>query len=220
MKISTKKLATLGILGALTIVVNLITVSFKISIIPAVSWLTYDAKDVVIIISGFIYGPMSSFILSLVTSVVELMYNTGSIPIIDLLMNVISSCTLACTAAFIYKKFKSKQGAVIGLVAGVILSTIAMVIWNIIVTPGYYNIPRKVVIDLLVPGFLPFNLIKSGLNASLVLLIYKPVITAFRATTLVESNNEKVKYSTGLLLLGLFLSITIIFIILVLNGTI
>ena len=217
---STKKLATLGILGALTIVVNLITVSFNISLVPAVPFLSYDAKDVIITITGFIYGPMASFILSLVTSTVELMYNTGHNPIIDLLMNVISTCSMSCTAAFIYKKMKSKQGAVIGLITGVVLSTTAMVIWNIIVTPGYYGMPRQAIVELVMPGFLPFNLIKSGLNASLVLLVYKPIITAFRSTLLVEGKGQKVKYSTGLIILGLFLVVTIILIILVLNDVI
>ena len=39
---------------------------------------------------------------------------------------------------------------------------------------------------LLLPAFLPFNLVKGGLNAALVLLLYKPVVTALRRARLAE----------------------------------
>lgn len=60
-------------------------------IVPAVSFLSYDPKDIIIVIAGFIYGPMTSFIMSLLCSVFR-----NRIPwrkLIDVLMNVISTCT-------------------------------------------------------------------------------------------------------------------------------
>ena len=35
--------------------------------------------------------------------------------------------------------------------------------------------PREAVAELLIPAFLPFNLLKGGLNAAITMLIYKPV---------------------------------------------
>ena len=44
--------------------------------------------------------------------------------------------------------------------------------------------------DLLPKVFLPFNFAKSVLNAAVVMLLYKPIITALRAAKLVEGNRQ------------------------------
>ena len=55
---STKKITTVGMLCAMAMIVNVL-ISFPI--VPAVSFLRYDPKDILIVIGGFIYGPMISF---------------------------------------------------------------------------------------------------------------------------------------------------------------
>ena len=57
---STKKLTTIAILSAMAMVLNLL---IQFPIVPAVSFLSYDPKDIIIVIAGFIYGPMTSFII-------------------------------------------------------------------------------------------------------------------------------------------------------------
>ena len=56
---STKKLTTIAILSAMAMVLNLL---IQFPIVPALSFLSYDPKDIIIVIAGFIYGPMTSFI--------------------------------------------------------------------------------------------------------------------------------------------------------------
>jgi riboflavin transporter FmnP len=55
-----------------------------------------------------------------------------------------------------------------------------MILWNYLITPMYMGVPREAVVEMLVPVFLPFNLIKGGANAALTLLLYKPVIYALK----------------------------------------
>ena len=74
----------------------------------------------------------------------------------------------------IYKR-AYKKGALIGLGTGVILTTISMLLWNYIITPIYFGISREAVAAMLIPGILPFNLIKYGINAGASLFLYKPV---------------------------------------------
>ena len=88
----------------MAMVLNLL-VSFPL--VPAVSFLKFDPKDIIIVIGGFIYGPLTSFVISAICSVLELLFRGGTI--LDVLMNVIASCTFACTAAFIYKRFIPKM---------------------------------------------------------------------------------------------------------------
>ena len=63
---STKKITTVGMLCAMAMIVNVL-ISFPI--VPAVSFLRYDPKDILIVIGGFIYGPMTSFLMSFICSV-------------------------------------------------------------------------------------------------------------------------------------------------------
>jgi riboflavin transporter FmnP len=74
---------------------------------------------------------------------------------------VLSTCAFAVPAAIVYKKYHSQKGAIIGLVAGVLAMAVCMILWNYIVTPLYMGVPRQVVVGMLVPVFLPFNLVKN-----------------------------------------------------------
>ncbi|HPZ22469.1 MAG TPA: ECF transporter S component, partial [Bacillota bacterium] len=68
--------------------------------------------------------------------------------------------------------------------------------------------------------FLPFNLIKSGLNAALTMLLYKPVVTALRKRNLVpkrETEGKKSFFNFGVVLTSLFVIITCILFILALR---
>ena len=68
----------------------------------------------------------------------------------------------------------------IGLVSGIALMVVVMLAWNYLLTPIYMGYPREAVAAMLLPVFLPFNLVKGGLNAGITLLIYKPVVMTLR----------------------------------------
>ena len=72
------------------------------------------------------------------------------------------------------------SGALVGLVVGGVVMTGVMLLWNYLITPIYMGYPRAAVAELLLPAFLPFNLLKGGLNAAIAMLLYKPVATALR----------------------------------------
>ena len=185
-----KKITTLGILCSLAVITNLL-ISFPI--IPLVSFLRYDPKDIIIVIGGFIYGPLSAMIMSVLTSLIEVFYrNAGGNILIDILMNVISTCSLACVAAYFYKKEHSRKGAIKGLIIGAVLSIAIMCLWNYIVTPIYYGMPREVVAALIVPGILPFNLIKNAINVLVVIYLYKPLVDLLRRNNLANGSEGKV----------------------------
>ncbi len=174
----TRRMVLLGMLSALAYVLMVV------GRVPIVMWLKYDPKDVIIIFGGLLYGPMASFAVSVVVSLVE-MFTVSDTGIIGFAMNVLSTCTFACTAAWVYSRRRTIGGAVLGLVAGVLLMTAAMLAWNYVLTPLYMNQPREDVAALLMPVFLPFNLFKGSLNAMLTLLLYKPAVKALRRAHLI-----------------------------------
>jgi Predicted membrane protein len=211
---STKKITTVGMLCAMAMVVNLI---IHFPIVPSVSFLNYDPKDIIIVIGGFIYGPFVCFIMSAITSVLEIMFRGGTI--LDILMNMISTCTFALTAAYFYQKNHTKKGAVIGLTLGIIGCTISMLVWNYIVDPIYFQMPREAVVAML-PAIGLFNVIKSGLNMAVTLFLYKPIVTILRNTNFVEKNSQEVSISKEIMIIAAFIFITALVLILVFQGII
>lgn len=213
MQSKTKKITITAMLCAIAFVV------VAVGRIPIVMFLEYEAKDVVIAIGGFLFGPLTAFIVSAVVSLVEMVTISATGPI-GCIMNVLSSCSFACVAAAVYKKKHTLQGAVIGLAAGTVLMTVIMLLWNYLITPIYLGYPREAVVELLVPVLLPFNLLKAGLNSAIVLLIYKPVATALRNAGLLDSSGKKAAKDNKIetWLLALFVLATCIFFMLVLGG--
>lgn len=212
MKMSVKKLVLLAMLAAVSyMIVALVRV-------PVVLFLKYEPKDVVITIGGFLLGPLASFVVSAVVSLLEMVTVSETGPI-GCLMNLLSTCAFSCTAAFIYKHKRTLGGAVAGLAVGSMLMVAVMLLWNWLVTPLYMGVERYVVESLLLPAFLPFNLLKAGLNSAFVLFLYKPLVTALRKTGLVEGSPGKPGTSkVGIYLLAALLLITCILFLLVLQG--
>ena len=211
----TKKLATLAILCAIAFVV------VAVARVPVVLFLKYDPKDIVITIAGFIYGPMSAFFVSLIVSFVEMITISGTGPI-GFVMNVLSSCAFACTAAFIYKKRHTLSGAAIGLIVGSVLTVCTMLLWNYFITPYYLKITREAVAELLIPAFLPFNVLKVTANSALTMFLYKPLVRALRKMhVLPESTTEHVdKVNIGALLVCALILCSCILFVLILQGII
>ena len=188
--------------------------------IPVVMFLKYEPKDVIITIAGFLFGPLSSFIISFIVSLVEMVTVSDTGPI-GALMNLLSTCCFACTASFIYKRNRTMKGAIISLVIGCATMVCAMLLWNWLITPIYLGYDREVVAGMLVPVFLPFNLLKGGLNTAFVLFLYKPLVTALRKTGLIETREQAPSNSkTGVYLLGLVILVTCVLLLLVFQGKI
>ena len=211
----TKKLTTIGMLCALAYV------AVVVGRIPLVLFLKYDPKDVIIVIGGFIFGPLTSFAVTLIVSVVQ-MFTISGTGILGCIMNIISSCSFACTAAFIYKRKRKLSGAMIGLFCGWGCQVVVMMLWNYLIAPIYMGYPREAIVELLIPAFLPFNLIKGGLNAAITMLLYKPVVTALRGLNLIESkqDSDKMRINIGVLLAALLMIITCVLLILSFNDII
>ena len=125
----------------------------------------------------------------------------------------------ACTASAIYRKKRTLAGAVAGLAAGCAVMVSAMLLWNYLITPLYMGYPREAVAELLLPAFLPFNLLKSGLNSGITFLLYKPVVSSLRKSGLIDApSGPAARRPVGLLLLAAVLVATCVLILLARNG--
>lgn len=213
----TKKLTVLAVMTAMAYIAMML---FKF---PVVLFLKYEPKDVIITIGGFMFGPLASVIMSAVVSLVEMVTVSDTGPI-GALMNFISTCAFACTAAVIYKKIHSLKGAVIGLASGTVVMAALMMAWNYLITPIYMGIDRETVAGMLIPAFLPFNLLKAILNSGITMLIYKPLSNIMRkAHVLPESTSANgsesgVKRYAFIYIIAAFIILTCIAVIIIWNN--
>ena len=181
-KFTTQKLVTLAMLSAIAFV---LTALLHFPLVADAPFLKYDPKDFVLAIIGFIYGPVEVLMSAVVVCLIEMVTVSDSGPI-GLLMNLLSSCAFALPACLLYRKSRNMKKAVIGLGLSVVCVTASMILWNYLVTPLYTGTPREAVAGMLIPIFLPFNMIKSCINSVITLLFYKPVVVALRKSGLVH----------------------------------
>lgn len=216
MKLSVKKICVLALLAALSF---LVANTLQLSVFPAAPFLKYEPKDVIITIGSFLYGPLSGLLVAVVVSLPEMLVS-GTGPIGGL-MDILSTCSFACAAALVYKRRRTLFGAIGGLALGTVLMVIAMLLWNWLVSPLYMGVARPVVEGMLLPVFLPFNLLKAGLNSALVLCLYKPLVTALRRTGLVEAAPEGQRRSrVGLYIFAAALLVTCVLLILAIHNAV
>ena len=215
---NTKNMVTLAMMAALAYLLMVVVR------IPIVSFLKYEPKDVVITIAGFIFGPVSAFLVSLVVSIIE-MFTVSETGWIGAVMNLVSTCSFACVAAVIYKKNHTLKGAIVALAAGILSMVVVMLLWNYLLTPIYMGYPRSAVAAMLPTVFLPFNLLKGGLNAAITMLLYKPVVISLRKAGLIPESRTQEEHgghriSSGVMLGAAAALITFILLALALAGVI
>ena len=173
-KISTKQMTTLGVMSALSIVLMvLIRIPF-----PTAPFLEYDPADVPILISTFLFGPWWGLLMTVVVSVIQGITVSVSSGFIGIIMHIAATGGFVLSAGLIYKRGKSLKRAIIALVLGTVVQTVLMAGMNLVFTPIFMKTPLDVVLGMMIPTIIPFNLIKAGVNAVLTFFIYKFVSKA------------------------------------------
>lgn len=146
-----------------------------------VSFLTLDLKDAISAMCGLFFGPMAGVFCAVVVPFIE-MITTSDTGIYGLIMNILSSVTFVGVSTLIYKYKKKISGAVIGLVSACVATVAVMLLANLFITPFYMGVKTEQVIELIPKLILPFNATKVILNASISMLLYKPMSTVLKKT--------------------------------------
>lgn len=171
MEKNVKKMATMAVLSALSIVLMLL---IRFPILPAAPYLIYEPADVPIFIGTFLFGPLAGLLMTVIVSVIQA-FALSTDGWVGLVMHIAATGTYVVTAGLIYGKYRRFSGAVAAMAAGTIAMTLVMVPVNLIIQPNFYGTPVEVVKSLIFPAIIPFNLIKAGANSILTVLVYKRI---------------------------------------------
>lgn len=209
-----KKICGIGVFAALAYITT-----FICKLIPNVAgFLSIDAKDAVIAIASFVYGPLAAPIIALIVAFVEFI-TISTTGIWGLVMNFVSSATFSLVVSLIYKYRKTFNGAIIGFAVTTVITTAVMVVLNPIIVPLYSGAPREVVVSMIPTILLPFNFAKTLMNSAIAMLLYKPIINAMRASRLVKRSEHKTEFNKSSVLtlivggVSLLLAVVILLII-------
>ncbi len=167
-----RKLTTMGLMAAISVI---LIYFIHFPILPGAAFLEYDPADIPIFICTFLFGPISGLLLTVVASVVQGLTVSAQSGIIGVMMHIFATGSFVLVAGLIYRRSRTKKGALLALIFGVIVMTATMCIWNVIFTPIYSGMPRQAVIAMLPTAIIPFNLIKSGVNALVTAVLYKKI---------------------------------------------
>lgn len=167
----TTRLAKMGMLVAISVV---LVYFIHFPIFPAVAFLEYDPADIPILMGTFAFGPLAGVLLTVVTSVIQGLTVSAQSGLYGIIMHIIATSVLVLVAGLIYKKNKTRKGAVLALICGAVAMALVMICANMVITPLFMGVPRTVVWDLM-PFIAGFNLVKAGINGLVTFLLYKRI---------------------------------------------
>jgi len=167
--------------------VILMLMDFPIVFMPG--FLKMDLSEIPAIIGAFSMGPLAGLWVMLLKNLLHL--TNSQTAGIGELANFLVGSAFVLTAGFIYRRYKSRQGAITALLAGTIAMTVAAAALNYwVLIPLYQavlNFPGEAVVKMghavnpfiinlktfILFAIIPFNLLKGLLVSLITILIYK-----------------------------------------------
>ena len=175
-KFNVLQMVQMAMLAAIAIVL----VAFvRIPLVPSMEFLKYDMADAPILIATLLFGTIPGLTVLVIVSVIQAFFFGGD-GWTGLFMHVVASGALVVLTGFFYRYKKSFKGAIIGMALGTIAMTLLMIPMNYIVTVNIYGTPKEVVDAMMLPGIIPFNLLKAALNSVIAGVLYKALQPFFR----------------------------------------
>lgn len=167
----------------------LMYMEFPIPIMPG--FIKMDISELPALIASFAYGPLSGIAVCLIKNLIKL--PSTSTAAVGELFNFVMGALFVGVAGIVYKKNKTRKGAIIGAVAGALIMALVSLPYNyFVVYPAYvvmYHLPLEAIIGMyqainpnvngllacLVAFNVPFTFAKGMVDALLCFLIYKPL---------------------------------------------
>lgn len=192
-RMKVRTITQIGMLAAIATVLML----FEIPLPFAPSFYEIDFSEVPVLVGCFAMGPAAGALIELVKILLNFLINGTVTAGVGELANFIIGCALCVPAGIIYRRNRTKKGAIIGMVTGTVFMTVIGCFLNAYLLLPAYARAFEMPIDALVSmgsavnaqitdlltfvafAVAPFNLLKGVLASLIVLLIYKKISPIF-----------------------------------------
>lgn len=183
----THKLVVTAMLGAVAFVLQLLEFPIPF-LIP--SFVQMDFSELPALLATFSIGPVSGVSVCLIKNVIKVIFKTTTGGVGEL-CNFLIGAALVVPAGLLYRRMKTRKGALIGSLAGAVCMGILSVPINYFISYPIYTafMPLDVIISMyqeLIPSVngllsclvifnLPFTMLKGLLCSALCFAVYKPL---------------------------------------------
>lgn len=189
----TKKLVTIAFLGAIAYLLMLL--KFPLPFMPP--FMDFDLAAIPELLATLLYGPLSGIGVVTVKLLIKIATVGSGSMFTGEIQNFILSSSFVLPVWFVYRKKQTNYSLSLGITAGVFFTTFVACLSNIyFIIPFYsrlYGLSMEAVIKmtqavnpyvdsvpkLVMLGIIPFNLIKLGVNASIVVVLFKKLSVIF-----------------------------------------
>lgn len=193
-KMGVRALVQIGMLAAVATILML----FEIPLPFAPSFYEIDLSEVPVLVGCFVMGPLAGAIIEFIKILLNFVLNGTITAGVGEVANFLIGCAFCVPAGIIYKKVRSRKGAIIGMIVGTITMTVLGCFLNAFVLLPTYAKAFQMPIDALIGmgtavnanitdmltfvvfAVAPFNLLKGILDSAIVFLIYKKISPIFK----------------------------------------
>ncbi len=186
-KLKTRNMVIIAMFGAVSMVLMMIEVPLPF----APSFLKFDLSDLPSVLATFMMGPLGGILVSAVKIILKLLIKGTTTAFVGEFANFLAAVFYMVPAAIIYKFKKGRSGAIIALLTGTVIVSIACCISNMyILFPAYselYKLPMEGIIGMgtainpmikdlftmMLFAVLPFNLFKYSVVSVITFFLYK-----------------------------------------------
>lgn len=183
----TRRITTTAILAALAVV--FMYLEFTLPFMPP--FLKFDFSEIPALIASFALGPVSAIIIELIKNIIHAPL-TGTMYIGEI-SNFLTGSIFVGTAGIVYKKMRTRKGALVSMVVATIaLAAFACPLNYFVNLPLYESVlgmPMDVIVGmsnavnpmvtskftLIMWAFLPFNVFKGIVISAITFIVYKPI---------------------------------------------
>lgn len=182
---SVRYVTVTAMLAAVSFILQYIEIS--IPIMPA--FIKFDFSDLPALLGSFAMGPVCGVLICLVKNVLHLAFSNSMF--VGELSNFILGAVFVAVAGGIYKKKRTKTGALVGgIIGALVMGAFSLVSNYFLVYPVYYKVmPQEVILNMyqaILPSMktifqslvcfnLPFTIVKGLIAVVICMLIYKPL---------------------------------------------
>lgn len=169
-----RSFVTIGMLSGISFVLMLL--NFPLPWFPV--FLQIDFSDVPALIAAITMGPVAGILVELLKNVLDWVY-TGApegVPV-GHMANFATGILFILPVYFIYKKFPSIKGLLVGLTVSTLVMSLGMAALNYVAFLPMYTyllgMPEFDMYETVIKGILPFNILKGIILLIVVAMLYR-----------------------------------------------
>lgn len=180
--------------AALLMTLGFILTYFEFPVLPAFPWLKVDLSAVPVLLSGFAFGPLVGVGVEILKNLLVIFIKGSSTGGVGQLANIIVVGSYVFFASLVFKKMKTRKGAILGALAGSIaMIPLAMLANYFILIPMYFpgGMEAQMLRSYLFYGIPVFNFIKGVIVSIVGILFYDRVAMLINREAMFQERYQK-----------------------------